>query len=181
MTYLFCSWRSVTFDFLHLFHLPLPCCRCPSSCLWELSICSLTLWAQFFFFFFKDSTYEITRYLFFFGWLTSLSVMPSIHVVANNKSLFFFRPHPSTAYGSSPVRDWIQASAATYSSCGNAGSLNPLCHSGNSLESLLWLNDIPLLCISHIFFILSVHWTLTFLRPFLIRRSIRSYSSCWWG
>ena len=94
----FCNWMLVSFDPFHPFCLPPP-----SPHLWSPPICSLYLWAKFYFggflqrrvgcllfFFVWNSTCEIIL-LFIFVWLTSLSIMPSksIHVVANGKVSFF--------------------------------------------------------------------------------------------
>ena len=97
MTHLFCSWKSVTFDLPHLFLSPFQ--SIPSSN--HLFILCIYYCVSVFFFFFIlvhlflffkiPHISKSIKYLSFFIWFISLSIIPSrsIHVVANGKISFF--------------------------------------------------------------------------------------------
>ena len=81
MTHLFCNWKFVPLNLLHLFpFLPLPYTLLATTCLFSVYI------SLFLFFIFGDSTYKISVWF-------HLVLIPSrsIHIVANGGISFLFR------------------------------------------------------------------------------------------
>ena len=87
-TNLFCNWKFVPLNLLHLFHTTQQ-----SPPLWWLPVCSLYLWVCFYLVLFFIFHIQVKSYgICLSVWLISLSIIlsRSIHVVVNGKISFFF-------------------------------------------------------------------------------------------